>query len=225
MIECKIKDIGEIMFYENKINVLQFQSKKEYKKFIFDLENKELTMCLIKEDKVYDYLIINNLFLFGISKQAKLKLYEYFENDIVSNNPSVLLELEDISKKLYSNLIHSNFDVEFDTQIVLKNIFQNLNLKLCEDFTSIESSIKTIVDTLVLLNNKKIVFMYGVFDLIAEEDLQMITDKFYNTDQVVVYVDLSNLNIHKLVEMNTNLITLDEDYTILKSINDYSLNL
>ena len=182
--KVKFSFIDNPINLEKHINLLSIKNNFIFNKFFFCIRNDFNDSILIEENfKELDLkryaLFIGGIFDLNINSKRNLSLLYAEENKTLS------LEDKDAFEKINKQIISlleiikskSFYDLDYDPDITVKDLFEAYNLRLSvsseEDFSNYLNSY---IDICSKLLNLKIIIAYDVLHLLTNEEIKSMED-------------------------------------------------
>lgn len=218
MMELLIRGLESFKIYEDRINILKINSRKEYKRVIFNLENASLDIKVLDEGKLQKYYLLSTLFQYDIAKKVKLKLLKYYEEQVVNLDIDSLLKIQKIYQDIGINMINDRFNINIENNLAIRDFISIYNISLNSDFSSIDSCIETISQGLEILNEYSVVVVYGIFDLLNNYDIMLLFEKITSKKIRVLLIDYNNIELDFFIKKGSHIVLIDSDFSQISNI-------
>lgn len=216
--ELLIRGLESFKIYEDRINILKINSRKEYKRVIFNLENASLDIKVLDEGKLQKYYLLSTLFQYDIAKKVKLKLLKYYEEQVVNLDIDSLLKIQKIYQDIGINMINDRFNINIENNLAIRDFISIYNISLNSDFSSIDSCIETISQGLEILNEYSVVVVYGIFDLLNNYDIMLLFEKITSKKIRVLLIDYNNIELDFFIKKGSHIVLIDSDFSQISNI-------
>lgn len=174
-----------INFDENPI-ILVIENKKEFCAFLqelkiqLDSETGGFTLYdeKNKENKLSAYceMVVDYLGLSLNDRKIIGALYKKLQNDFaVSGDCSFLASVnENVSKLLENIIFDSDFDLTFDADINISDLFKLYGLKIVEDYENLFEKLINYIDVCIGLKKLKLLMFVNIKSYLTNEELQQL---------------------------------------------------
>lgn len=218
MMELLIRGLESFKIYEDRINILKINSRKEYKRVIFNLENASLDIKVLDEGKLQKYYLLSTLFQYDIAKKVKLKLLKYYEEQVVNLDTDSLLKIQKIYQDIGINMINDRFNINIENNLAIRDFISIYNISLNSDFSSIDSCIETISQGIEILNEYSVVVVYGIFDLLNNYDIMLLCEKITSKKIRILLIDYNNIELDFFIKKGGHIVMVDFDLSQISNI-------
>lgn len=212
--------LSPFSLYDDKLNLLIIENKNEFYKFTKELYNSIIgengDIVLSKNDtpiKISNSIDLMTQYIpFEINnKKLQTKLYESLSKEAVSAEMyENTCKLETFIKSYVIELSYNyNFELEFDENINLKNLFKSVNLRFSENHDNLVEKIYEYMVNTRDLEGEKLFVLVNFSAFVSDDDLQLLIETAVNHRFFLLLIENNDtINVNNIL-VNKRIIDVD----------------